>query len=204
MTSACCCGTTRIALRDDDEGDDEQRDREQRRAEPHGQGLQLPVFIDVRRTHAAGLRSDSTRRWPRVADDVHRLGARRVRRRELGIPVGAAIGDARGAVGFQAARGPPAPRRASGCGGGGARASRQRCATIVSTTPSTPATANCTGIAGAQPRGDAAQRDGDADRQQVERAGDELGADQHRRRDPPDPVDAHCLVLPVSRIDDQG
>ena len=32
----------------------------------------------------------------------------------------------------------------------------------------------------AEPGGDAAERDRDADRQQVERAGDELGADQHR------------------------
>ena len=44
---------------------------------------------------------------------------------------------------------------------------------------------------GAQPGGDAAQRDGDADREQVERAGEELGADQHGRRDPPDPYAAH-------------
>src|SRR5665213_1315207 len=47
----------------------------------------------------------------------------------------------------------------------------------------------------AEPGGHATQRHRDTDRQQVERIGDELGADQHRRRDLPRPLDIHCRLL---------
>ena len=47
----------------------------------------------------------------------------------------------------------------------------------------------------AEPRGDAAERERDADGEQVERAGEQLGADQHRRENPPDPVIGHVIPL---------
>ena len=48
-----------------------------------------------RRMRASGLRSAMTQRRAAHADDVHRVAARHVGRGELGVPLRAAVGDAR-------------------------------------------------------------------------------------------------------------
>ena len=133
---------------------------------------------------ASAAIGDEQRRAAR-ADDVHRLGARRAGRRELGVPLRAAVVDAR------ACRRPSSPSTrtdwptSSGAAAAAApRRSRQRCAAIVPATPNTPPIDELHGQRRAEPRGEAAHDEGDADREQVERAGHELGADQHRRQRP--------------------
>ncbi len=127
--------------------------------------------------------------------NVHRVAPRRLRACELAVPSRAAIDDARGAVrlprfdahaladveprelGWIASAAPPAIREHDPGDREHARDQqlhRHR---------------------GAEPGRDAAERERDPKGKQVERAGHELGPDQDRRHDPPQPVTTH----PTSR-----
>jgi len=136
--------------------------------------------------------------------DVHRLGARRVGRDELRVPVRATIRDARGAVRVpgadvdclpeierrlrrrRRARKPPAMRNDSEdhTQHAGDRKLHR--------------------FARAKPCGDAAEGGRDADCEQVESTGDQFGPDQDRRCDPPDPMSAHLRCLQAWPCDDEG
>ena len=153
--------------------------RDERRADPHGEVSAMNAHGKRRQARRSAM---SERRAAR-ADDVHRVGARHVRRRELGVPLRAAVvRRARVPSSFQPSTGPTARGRAAAA----AAAARASCASGArrssATTPSTPATMNCTGNDAPSQRRDAADREGEADGEQVEGAGHELGADQHRRQ----------------------
>ena len=155
-----------------------------------------PLFIDVRRITLRAFDRTARERWPRVPT-MYMVSARGV----SGVASSASQSAPRYSTravpsGFQVRTRTVCPTSSEGCGGGVARASRQRCATIVSTTPQDARHRELHRLAGAEQCGDAAKRRGDADRQQIERAGEELGANQNRRRDPPDPMTVHRPVLP--------
>ena len=119
---------------------------------------------------ARGRRCTSSRRAACRASRVRRPRSSRGRRR------------ARCRRRSTSAPGPSARCRAGPAAAGTRGARRQRCAAIVSTTPSTPATANCTGSAAPSHAATPPSATAMPDREQIERPGHELGADQHARR----------------------
>ena len=172
-------------LGDDDDGHDEQRDREQRRPDPHGVGLHL------RPGHWQRLPVGQHEHRAAHRGDVHRLAARHVGASQFGVPIGSTVGHARRAVG------PPAfdphrladverrlGRRHRTCETPAVRGDRQHQTEHAGDR-------ELHRHAGAQPGGDAPGGNGDAHRQKVERADQELDADQHDSRDPPDPESTH-------------
>ena len=138
---------------------------------------------DVRASRSTGGGRDSTSVEPRVST-MYIVSARaHVRRRELGVPLRAAIVDARGAVGVPALRRAPTGRRRATAAAPARRAPRASGARRsyrdhrehaadeqLHRHATRRATRRCR------------RRERDADRQQVERAGHELGADQQRRQ----------------------
>src|SRR5450432_3128021 len=95
MTSACCCGTTRIAL----------MTTMMATTNSASVTIEDPIsmYSSVKILSCAcgtSVREDQHR--PAQRGDVHRLGLRRFGRRELGVPRAAAIGNARRPVGAPA------------------------------------------------------------------------------------------------------
>src|SRR5689334_14719 len=181
-------------LHDPDQDDDEDDERDDRKARWHAVSPETCGYVVgrfalmIRRSWL--LAAEHERRSARV-DNVHGVAARRRRRREHAVPMGAAINDARRAVGapcldmnaaadveaglrqWLSALAPPMVRERGpdhGQHAGGEQLHRPR---------------------DARDRHGAPDRARDADRQQIEGSGDELGADQDRGENPPQPIVGH-------------
>jgi hypothetical protein len=183
-------------LRHDDDDDDEERHREDQRSDAHCRYSEIGQHAP-----RAATGDGPTRRAPTRA--CRRRTSRRRARRPWSSTSAVhcvpryctrAVPSA-----FHASTVTGWPRSSDACRVGLPCFVRHRLASARPTAERMPPTRSWTGNARADQRDDAAERERDADGQQVERAGRELQADEQRRQQPPDPVIRHLHTIPNER-----